>query len=130
MIRPMPFRAAPLALLLAGAALAQQPAPIPARPAAVDAARADPADPAASVPQRLHQSAFDGYRGWASPPAVGWKTANDTAAKIGGWRAYAREAAAPEPAASAAAPASGDAAPPPAVAPPAGRGSHSGHRMP
>ncbi len=119
-------RAAPLApalaLLLVAAAQAQT------APAAPAASRANPADAQANVPLLPHRSAFEGYRGWASPPAVGWKAANDTAAKIGGWRAYAREAAAPEPAASA--PIRGDAPPAPAVAPPAGHSGHGGHRMP
>lgn len=50
-----------------------------------------------------YRSAFEGYRSFSDPPAVSWREANDTVGRIGGWRAYAREAhepAAPERAAS------------------------------
>lgn len=74
-----------------------------AQPSTTPAAR-DPLDARAAVPPALHRSALAGYRGAASAPAepIGWRRANDAVARIGGWRAYAREAAASEPAASAA----------------------------
>jgi len=49
----------------------------------------------------VHSSAFTGYRRQAEPAPIGWRDANDTVTRIGGWRAYAREAAEPSaPAAS------------------------------
>jgi len=63
----------------------------------------DPLDARAVVPPATYRSALAGYRSAASTPApaIGWKQANDQVARIGGWRAYAREAAASEPAAPA-----------------------------
>jgi hypothetical protein len=65
--------------------------------AAQTPARADPLDAAASVPQAAHRPAFAGYRRFDEPPPHGWKDANDTVRRIGGWRSYAREAEAVEP---------------------------------
>lgn len=62
-------------------------------------ARPHPADAAASVPKALHRSALAGYRRHAEPEAKPWRQANDDVARIGGWRAYAREAAEAPPAA-------------------------------
>ena len=61
-------------------------APVPS------AARPDPLDPNTPVPPLSRQSSLG-----SSPPlgetAVGsWRDANDTVNRIGGWRAYAREA--------------------------------------
>jgi len=61
----------------------------------------DPLDAAASVPAARHTSAFERYRRFGDAPAVPWRQANDTVERIGGWRSYAREAAAPASAASA-----------------------------
>ncbi len=47
---------------------------------------------AASAPDR-YASAFDGYRGYQEQPVLSWREANDTVRSVGGWRAYAREAA-------------------------------------
>ena len=58
-------------------------------------AKADPLNPQAEVPALRHDSALARYRQVGEPLPLGWKEANDTAARIGGWRAYAREAAAP-----------------------------------
>lgn len=84
----------PLAALLAAwpiaAALAQ------------GAPRPHPADAAAPVPRAEHRSALSGYRRHAEAEPKSWREANDAVARIGGWRAYAREAAA-----AASAPASG-----------------------
>lgn len=60
-------------LALAGAALAQAPAP---------------AAPAASG----FQSALEGYQPYTDEKMVPWKEANDSVGRIGGWRAYAKEA--------------------------------------
>ena len=43
------------------------------------------------------QSALDGYKPYTDDKTVDWKAANDTTAKIGGWRAYAKEAAQTSP---------------------------------
>ena len=82
----------PLALLavFAAAADAQTAAPPSAPPRA-----ADPTNPRAEVPAALHVSAFAGYRRHAEAAPTAWKDANDTVTRIGGWRTYAREAAAP-----------------------------------
>lgn len=68
--------------------LAQVPAPT--RPAS-DAA------PTASAPQPAggsgYRSAFDGYRRFEEQKVVPWRESNDLVGRIGGWQAYAREAA-------------------------------------
>ena len=46
-------------------------------------------------PPAIFQSAMEGYKPYTDDKTVDWKAANDTAALIGGWRAYAKEAAAP-----------------------------------
>jgi len=40
-----------------------------------------------------HRSAFSGYHRFADEPIQDWKAANDRVSQIGGWRAYAAEAA-------------------------------------
>jgi hypothetical protein len=64
-------------------------------------ARPDPLDPKAAVPPLRHESALRAYRRATDEPRADWKQANDLTARIGGWRAYAREAAAPDKPASA-----------------------------
>jgi hypothetical protein len=73
---------------IVGSALAQAaPRPAPA---------ADPLDPAASVPAQVYRSSLaNDYRRLRVEPAVPWRDANETVGRIGGWRAYAREAAEP-----------------------------------
>ena len=88
--------------------------------------KADPLDAGASVPPAVYESAFSRYRRAAESKAIRWREANDTAARIGGWRAYAREAQQPEPAAST--PAAPTARHDPKAMPmPQG---HGGHKMP
>lgn len=80
--------------------------------------RPDPADPKASTVPLVHRSALSQYRRFDDAGAKQWRAANDAVERIGGWRAYAREANAPEPAASAPTSAPDRAtrpAPPPAV---------------
>jgi len=94
-----PSAAATTLLLVAAGALAQ-----PASASASAPRRADPADPAASVPALNHRSAFAGYRPNVEQPVGAWRELNDKVGRIGGWRSYAREsqsAAPPEDAASA-----------------------------
>jgi hypothetical protein len=39
-----------------------------------------------------YQSMLDGYQPYKEQPVSSWRQANDVVEKIGGWRAYAREA--------------------------------------
>lgn len=41
------------------------------------------------------RSAFEGYQPHTEAPVASWREANDTVGRVGGWRAYAREAQAP-----------------------------------
>ena len=83
------------------------------------AAHAQPAAPPAAppTPQPLaFQSALQGYQPYTDDKIANWKAANDTTARIGGWRAYVKEASAPSTTptptpAAAAAPATGAAKP-------------------
>ena len=90
--------------LLAGAALsaAAQPMPTAAAPAA-PAPQA--ADPTAAVAPLHYRSSLQHYQALRETAAGDWREANRRAREAGGWRAYAREAAAPDAAASAPAPA-------------------------
>lgn len=83
------IRLAPVVLACAASwAVAQTPPP----------ARPDPADPAASVPAAVWRGSLAGYRRYAEQPVAPWKQSNETVNRLGGWRAYAREAAsAPAP---------------------------------
>lgn len=65
-------------------ATAQTSAVSPAK-SVVPAATAD----AAPLPYR---SALEGYQRYTDEKTVNWKDANDTTARIGGWREYAKEA--------------------------------------
>lgn len=58
-----------------------------------------------------HDSALSGYRVWREQALQPWHEVNAQVARIGGWRAYAREAAEP----------------PQPSARPAPQGSHTGH---
>lgn len=107
----------PAALCAAALAAAAQSPPSTAR-------KADPLDASASVPALAYESAFSRYRRTADDKAIPWRDANDTAARIGGWRTYAREAQQPEPAAST------PAAPPSKPDSQAMPQGHSGHKMP
>jgi hypothetical protein len=51
--------------------------------------------PQPAQPPAIFQSAMEGYKPYTDDKTVDWKAANDTTASIGGWRAYAKEAAAP-----------------------------------
>jgi hypothetical protein len=94
----MPYRSArvllPAAFLilfaLAGAAEMSSPSPVP------QPAKADPLDASVPVPLSGHESAFRRYRPNRDEALRSWKDANDEVARIGGWRAYAREAAQPD----------------------------------
>ena len=70
-----------------------------AQPAA-PANRPDPLDPKASIPTLTYQSSLSLYRRLDDDKPISWREANDTVARIGGWRVYAREAQQPDPAAA------------------------------
>ena len=69
--------------------------------AATPARSADAADPKAAVPPLIYRSAFEGYRPNTEAEVGKWRETNDKVGRIGGWRAYAKEAAAPDAPASA-----------------------------
>ena len=46
----------------------------------------------AAVPVLNYQSPFRDYRLFGDAKPIAWKDANDEVARIGGWRAYAKEA--------------------------------------
>jgi hypothetical protein len=74
--------------------------------------RPDPLDARAAVPAPDYRSSLAAYRRAGEAPPVGWREANDNVTRIGGWRAYTREAQQPEAAGSAA------------------HGAHHGHTRP
>lgn len=77
------FTALLAALLLPLAAPAQSPP------------RPDPLDAKAATAPLVYRSPLAGYNKLADEaPPVTWRNANDAVLRIGGWRAYAREAAA------------------------------------
>lgn len=84
---------------------AQSPPAVSAPQAAAAGLPQHPADAAAPVPKVVHRSALAGYRRHTEPETKAWRQANDEVARIGGWRAYLREAAETTPAAPAAPPA-------------------------
>lgn len=59
--------------------------------------RPDPLDARAAVPPAIHDSTLSrARRASVEDPSISWREANDTTARIGGWRAYAREAQQPD----------------------------------
>lgn len=56
-------------------------------------AQGDSATAAPAVELR-YRSTFDGYRAYNEQAVTSWREANDNVGRIGGWRAYAREAGA------------------------------------
>lgn len=60
--------------------------------------RTQPRNVVADVPVTGYPSALGGYRAFQDEKIASWKASNDTVARIGGWRAYAREAGELEPA--------------------------------
>ena len=94
--RPAALLFSCLVLLLAAPARAapepQLPAIKPGLPAVLD--------PQARVPALQYRSVFQGQRPAAAElEPADWLRANETVRQVGGWRAYAREAAASAPAA-------------------------------
>ncbi|HEX6018573.1 MAG TPA: hypothetical protein VFZ28_10770 [Burkholderiaceae bacterium] len=96
-------------IVRSGAPLAWCVSALAAGPQAA-ATRPDPLNPAASAPLASYESVFKDYRHVGDVQRIPWKQANETVGRIGGWRAYAREAQVPEAAASASGPRPADAA--------------------
>lgn len=69
-----------------------------AQSSASAASPANLAAPATPEPTALpaYRSALEGYQRYTEEKMVNWKEANDATARIGGWRAYAREASQPQ----------------------------------
>jgi hypothetical protein len=61
----------------------------------------DPLNPQAAVPPLQYRSALQRLQPRSAPEAGAWQEHNARVGRIGGWRAYAREAQQPEGAASA-----------------------------
>lgn len=89
-----------------------------------NARKPDPLDASFGVPAVAYESPFGRSRRAADDKAMSWRDANDTAARIGGWRTYAREAQ--QPSAAASAPAARPSKPGPQAMPQ----GHGGHQMP
>lgn len=77
------------------------------------------------MPAVTHSSALSSYRRLGDDKRIDWKEANEAVNRIGGWRAYAREAQQPEPAPVAPAGRTTPAPVPASGAMPA----HGGHKM-
>jgi hypothetical protein len=96
--------------------------------------RPDPLLASEAVPAVVFRSSLAGYRRFQEQPVGSWQQANETVNRIGGWRAYAREASQPETptapiAAPAAAPVPSSPGPTPPAKPPApGQAGHQGHQ--
>ena len=58
--------------------------------------RPNPLQADAPVPPLRHNSALSRYKAHTEVEVGAWRQANDLSAQIGGWRAYAREAQAPD----------------------------------
>jgi hypothetical protein len=98
-ISPGGYRGLAAVVLLAAAAAVQ------AQAAADRSPRPDPLDAQARVPAVGHVSSLAGYRPLGDEARVSWKDANETVNRIGGWRAYARQAQPAAPGSSAPKPA-------------------------
>ncbi len=53
------------------------------------------AEPASDSTAPAYRSAFEGYKPYTTEPVQNWRQSNDSAARIGGWREYARQAQQP-----------------------------------
>jgi hypothetical protein len=96
------------------------------------AGKPDPSNPMVVVPAATYSSPLARYRPAGEIKLGSWQEANETVTRIGGWRAYAREASQPEPAAqrdasSRPAPAAAPASAPAASGPMPGLGTHGKH---
>jgi hypothetical protein len=108
----------------------------PSQTAHAKAERPDPLDANSSVPRLAYTSSLAGYQRMREQPVGSWRGVNETVTRIGGWRAYAKEAAEENPGSAqgsspgtSPARSSSAAAEPNAAQTPA-QGSHSGHKKP
>ena len=62
------------------------------------AGKPDPSEPMAVVPAATYSSPLARYRPAGEIKLGSWQEVNETVTRIGGWRAYAREASGPDPA--------------------------------
>ncbi len=112
------------------AALVTAIGPVAAQIDGRSSALPDPLDPQAAVPELNYRSALETYRRFVDDPPIPWREANETVNRIGGWRAYAREASQPETKQSDTKPTDpgrSDAKPASLAAPPVSPGAHHGH---
>lgn len=87
-----------IALGLLATGLHAQPAPTPK--ATPTLPRTQPWQADAPVPPARYDSALSRYQAQRDIEVGAWRESNDLTARIGGWRAYAREAHAPDAPAS------------------------------
>jgi hypothetical protein len=59
---------------------------------------ADPADPRAAVRPLVHRSALAGRAAPDHPELADWRAVNERVRAVGGWKAYLKQAQAPDPA--------------------------------
>ena len=110
---PARSRASAVVVLMLLVACVGAQAQSTARTAGVDTPRVDPLDAKANVPAVRYASSLTAPKPSAEDPPS-WRQANDTVTRMGGWRAYAREAQ--------------QTAPPPPTAPETAKPMHHGHR--
>lgn len=118
-------RGIPVVTLLTAASLIQPFAHAQGAPGRTE--RADPLDAQARVPAITHVSPLASYRRLGDDKRVAWTEANETVNRIGGWRAYAREAQQPDPAAPAPTPSAAPNAAPSSA--PSAAPRHGGQKM-
>lgn len=90
MLKPLLTSSLALLFVLPALALAQAG---PASGSAV--APGAPIAAATSPAPAEYRSAFEGYQPYTEEKTISWKEANDLTGRIGGWRAYAKEAQLP-----------------------------------
>lgn len=59
--------------------------------------RPNPVDAQAIVPPVIYLSTLQNYRPFTDQEVGSWKELNDTTARVGGWRVYAKQAKEPDP---------------------------------
>lgn len=133
LLLPIPHRLMACRLLLPALCAAALTAQAQLTAATAAPARPDPLDPQARVPALVYESSLSPPPRAGNDKPVAWRDANDAVARIGGWRAYLREAQQPDPAAAEkpVAPAQAPASAPAATAKPTPTptpAGHSGHK--
>lgn len=90
-------------------------------------AKPDPQDARSPVPRAIYRSSLADYRVFSDEQVTSWKESNDKVGRIGGWRAYAKEAQEPEPAVRSTPPGADRSVPADSAKPMQGRSG--GHKM-